>query len=1394
MAAEAEQVNGGAPGVAVEPSAPSRRRWRRPRLPSRATGAVLLGLLALSLAQRPGRVTFDTKLDLALAPAAFLGRALHLWNPEATFGELQNQAYGYLFPVGPFFAAGDVVGLPAWLTQRLWCALLLCTAFLGTLLLARALRLGSEPARYLAALGYALAPRMLTEIGPVSAEMLPAVLLPWVLLPLVRADRLGSPRRAAALSGLAVLAMGGVNASMVLMVLTLPAIWLLTRHWTAEHGRLIAWWCAAVLAATLWWIVPLLLLAGYSLPFLDYIESAANTTAPLSLFQVLRGTNQWVAYVVQGEPWWPAGFLLVDNPALMAATMLLAGVGLLGLARRGLPERTFLLLGMLTGLALLTVGHVGPLDSPFAQWSQQLLDGPLAPFRNVHKFDPVLRLTLMLGFAHAVSRPVRLPGLSRLRRSDRWRKRGQLAVAAVLVLAVAAPAWLLVLRPGPGWADVPVHWRQVAQWLAARDATSRALMLPATGFGEYRWGRTVDEPLQALAQSPWAVRSQIPLGSEGNTRFMDTVSDALADGRGSPALADYLARAGVRFLVLRNDVDRSSGTLPPVAVLHQALARSPGIRLAVVFGQQGPVAEPAQLSRVDRDAQHPALQVYEVDGPVLPAVVASAHEAVTVSGGPESVLTLLEQGLLRRDQAAVLAGDSDAAYGEHWVVTDGLRRRERNVGRVRGNLSQTLAETDPIRQERPTLDVLPFAGAQHQTVAQYDGVRAVTASTSGGYADAFGESDPSLQPFSAVDGDPASTWRSSSLTGPVGEWLQVQLDTPRVFDTVSLDFVQDIRVGWPVARIRITTDRGSIDHDVPDSPGAHSYPVFAGPTARLRVTVLAMRGGRENGNVAVRELTIPGVAVSRMLRTPADSVSTEPVTLAFTRGSQPRAACFSDGGPLRCDPDLVRAGEEPSGVDRRFRLTRPALYSITGTALPRLGARPWGTEAGLTVTATSQLAGDPAVSARMAFDGDRSTAWVADVTDPAPTLTLRWRGQRSIDRLSLEPSDLDVANPPIALQLRSGDQTRSVQLGDGRASVSFEPLRGEELHIVVQSADQLPFAPQGARGRASAALAELRVPALATLLPATPQTLAGAGCGFGPRIEVDGKRYDTSVLGSPDDLTGYRPLRVLPCAPLAEDGLPLQAGEHRIRTLPSDDFVVHDLTLRPVLPEPAPGPAGRELRVLSWGAAERTLQVSDGPDSYLFVPENANPGWTATIDGRQLRPARVDGWQQAWLLPAGASGTVRLAFEPDQSYRAGLLAGALAVVALLVAALLPARRRQQSLSLPSRSWWAGALPIVVLLLLLGGPVPLIALLGCLVLRRLWPGSMPVVSAGAVLAATAVAVAGRLTGHGQAWAFGGWVQALLYTAVAAVIAAFLYPAAATAVRPTPSPASTPAALS
>ncbi len=548
-------------------------------------------LVALAFSQSPGQLTADTKLDLAVAPLRFLGRALHLWDPAGAFGQLQNQAYGYLFPMGPFFALGELVDAPGWVVQRLWLSLVLVTALLGARALARELGIGTPATQLLAGVAYALSPRVLTVGGPISIEAWPLAVLPWVVVPLVRGARGGSVRRAAALSGVAVLCIGGVNAAATLAVLPLAGLFLLTRLGSPRGRRLAAWWALAVPLAALWWALPLVLLGRYSLPFLDYIETAAVTTSTTSLVEVLRGTSHWLAYVAVGDgPWWRAGWALVTDPLLIAATALVAGLGLAGLLRRDVPERVFLLGGVLLGTLLVTAGHVGSLpgwlEPPLAGPLRELLDGPLAPFRNVHKFDAVLRLPLVLGLAHLASsvrwqRAERVPEVLRPVAS-----RPVAALAVVGLLVGATPLLTGSLAPRGSFTAFPEAWPAVASWLEESAPEGRALVVPGASFGEYVWGRPLDEPLQPLAGSPWAVRNAVPLGTEGNTRLLDGVEELLESGRGSAGLAPLLRRAGVSHVVVRNDLDWLSAGASWPYLASRALTGSPGVELVQSFGNR----------------------------------------------------------------------------------------------------------------------------------------------------------------------------------------------------------------------------------------------------------------------------------------------------------------------------------------------------------------------------------------------------------------------------------------------------------------------------------------------------------------------------------------------------------------------------------------------------------------------------------------------------------------------------------------------------------------------------------------------------------------------------------------------------------------------------------------
>ncbi|MFZ1577420.1 MAG: alpha-(1-_3)-arabinofuranosyltransferase family protein, partial [Nostocoides sp.] len=162
------------------------------------TWSGLLVVWTVAWSTPAGQIGEDTKNDLYVDAWALMGRALHLWDPQVTWGSLQNQGYGYLFPMGPFYALLSEV-LPVWIVQRLWWSALLTVGFLGTLALLRALGYGRWGAVHVAALAYALAPRVLSTLGAISPEAQTQLLAPLILLPLVLAGqgRLGTRRAAA---------------------------------------------------------------------------------------------------------------------------------------------------------------------------------------------------------------------------------------------------------------------------------------------------------------------------------------------------------------------------------------------------------------------------------------------------------------------------------------------------------------------------------------------------------------------------------------------------------------------------------------------------------------------------------------------------------------------------------------------------------------------------------------------------------------------------------------------------------------------------------------------------------------------------------------------------------------------------------------------------------------------------------------------------------------------------------------------------------------------------------------------------------------------------------------------------------------------------------------------
>jgi len=1306
-----------------------------------ATCCVLL--TALCFLQQPGRIVPDTKVDLAVTPGAWLGRALHAWDPAGNFGQMQNQAYGYLWPMGPFFGLGNLLGIPPWVVQRLWWALLLCTAFTGVVLLAGRLGIGTPAARLAGGVVFALSPRLLSELGPVSVEAWPSAVAPWVLLPLVGLARGPADnrrlRRAVALSGLAVATAGGVNATAVLAVLPLPFLWLLgLRPWR----RLVvvtAAWGAAVAAATAWWVVPLLVLGRYSPPFLDYIETSATTTRPTDVVSTVRGASHWLAYL-QGTygPGWPAGFRLATALPLVVATMVVAGLGLAGLARRGLPHRHFLVAGVLAGVAAVGLGHLSAVDGAFAPAVRAWLDAGGAPLRNVHKFDVLLRLPLALGLIHLLGTVGRAAAVST------WRparlRAAAVGLAACTALAVAAGPALAGGLPGRGsFLDVPGYWRTAAAWLDAHAGAGRVLVVPGARFPSYLWGAPGDEMVQPLLRAPWAVRNSIPLVPPATVRLLDTVESVLADGQGSPGLAGLLARSGVRYLLVRADLDAGRSDSARQVAVRAALARSPGVRPVVAFG---PFVGGQPLgSFVDRglDIPVPALQVFEVGPTAAPVVAYSTDDARTVVGGPESLLALGAAGWLS-PAPAVLAGDLPAGVTTGGtVLTDGLRRREVTFGQARDNASATLTATDPWRLDQPAHDYAPAWAAGWQTVARYTGVRDVTASSSYAAALPLAGNRPEHQPYAALDGDADTSWRSAPGTVAVGQWLQVTFDRPRLVNQVQVT----VDRGADAIPTRIRVQAGGEIRSV-DVPGETVTVPLDGwfAAGSVRVTVEAVWDVRVGyGGVGIAELSVPGVQAGRTLvlpgtreraaavprDTPVAAVTGGPAaTVVLGTASSAPACYYLDGRPY-CSAEAARGSEDGTVLDRTF-----GGGALAGAYATRLWARPRAGPGLSTlidraiagrdtprVTASSVGIAEPAARPGAVLDGDPDTAWSAGDEDHAPWLRLDWSSPRLLTGLRIGLGDRTAASRPWAATVLTDSGPRSGTL-DRDGVLAFDPpVRTDDLTVLFTGGPAaVSFAPYAGRlERLPVGVSELTPLPAGGGTVASPSTVVRLPCGSGPALQVAGRRVETAFTATVADLLQGRELPMRLCA--AADRLTLGAADGPVRVVctASPYAVPTRLALLPGSePAPTAEPVDTVLSIDRWAPAERRVTLAPWDASrILALRENANAGWQARVAGRTLAPIVVDGWQQGWILPPGVSGSITIRFAPDRAYRIGLAAGAVLVATVLLVALpagRPAAEAAVPLGRPRRRRSAGLVLAGAVALVVAGGVA-VALLGLL---------------------------------------------------------------------------------
>ncbi|WP_374243068.1 MULTISPECIES: alpha-(1-_3)-arabinofuranosyltransferase domain-containing protein [Mycobacterium] len=1329
---------------------PLTRRALDPPLSRRWLWVVAAATLLLTFAQSPGEISPDTKLDLTANPLRFLARAFNLWNSDLPFGQAQNQAYGYLFPHGAFFLAGDLLGVPGWVTQRLWWALLLTVGFWGVLRVAEALGIGSTGSRVLGALAFTLSPRVLTTLGAISSETLPIMLAPWVLLPVIlafRGDR--NLRLMAARSAGAVALMGAVNAFATLTGCLAAIIWWACHRPNRLWWRFTAWWFGCTALAVAWWVVALVLLGRISPPFLDFIESSGVTTQWMSLTEMLRGTHTWTPFVASTAT---AAASLVTSTVAVLATTLVAAAGLAGLALRSMPARGRLITMLLIGVVLLALGYSGGLGSPLGAAVEDFLDGTGTPLRNLAKLDPVLRLPLALGLAHLLGR-IPLPGSAPravwMQAFSRPERDKRIAVAIVVLAALVAGtslAWTGRIAPAGTFTAIPQYWHDTADWLDAHNTErGRVLVAPGAPFATQTWGNSHDEPLQVLGSSPWGVRDSIPLTPPETIRALDSVQRLFAAGRPSAGLADSLARQGISYVVVRNDLDPDVSRSARPVLVHRSIEGSPGLTKVAEFG--APVG-PGTLEGFVADSglrpRYPAVEIYQVGtggtNPGAPYLV-DADAMTRVAGAPEALLRLDERRrldgmpplgpmLLSADaERAGLAVQPRGAAGV--IVTDTPTAREIDYGRVDDHAS-AIRTPDDARHTHNRVPDYPAEGAA-PVYGKWNGGR-ISVSSSAADSTALPNVAPATGPAAAIDNDGSTSWVSNALQAAVGQWLQVDFDHPVTNATLTIT-PSATAVGAQVRRIEVATATGTSSLRFDTAGQQLTVPLPVGESPWVRITAVATDDGSAGVQFGITDLSVTqydasGFAHPINLRhtvevpaPPADSVVAQ-----WDLGTEllGRSGCVDSPVGVRCAAALALASEEPVNLSRTLTVpthtdVEPTVWirARQGPQLADLVAQPGTTRASGDADPIDVLG-----SSYAATDGDPRTSWTAPQRvvqfKAPPTLTLKLPAPTKVGALRIDPGAHQPPAHPTLVSIDLGDGPQVHKLA-GNGDVQTAKLKPRVTDTITVSLlgwnDIIDRTSLGFDQLKPPGLAELTVldvrgkPVAAADSAANRKRTVSLPCGQGPIIGVAGQFVQTSVRTTVGALLDGDPIPAHPCrtGPIA-----LPAGQQELLVSPGSAFVVDGVVLNT--------PAATQLRAATtspvatpvWSPDHREARVPAGAHArVLVVPESVNPGWIARkADGAVLTPVKVNGWQQGWVVPAGDADTVTLSFPSNRPYRIGLIGGLALLPLLALLALWPARRRSPDLE-PVRPWQpppaaAGAAVLVVGTAISGLPGLLVA--------------------------------------------------------------------------------------
>ena len=1296
-----------APAEAAEPEEKP-FRGLRPRTANRILAATAI---AVSVIQDPGKIFTDSRSDLTANPGLFLSRVVDVWSSTYDFGHVQSgQFVGYLFPMAPFYAGGSALGIPMWIVQRTWLALILLAAAIGVSKLVGALWQRNDGfARVLAGLVFLLNPYVVTQLNRGTVSLLAYAVLPWLMYAAHRA--LLEPRSwrwPVAAGALVAAGGGGVNAAVLVWVILAPLT--LIGYEVAIIGRSAraAWsalWRTAVCVAglSLWWVIPVGLQSKFGADFLSFTEQPSTIWATNSVSESLRLLGYWISYFQIGfgasRPVVPPTTIYLFMPLLVAGSFAVPVIAFSFLP--AIWRRAYVPYFVLLAVGAAIVMSVGfPPGKPLnrllvnAYYNVPLLQ----ILRTTYKAAPLLALALAVLVGAGGAESVR-----RLRAGSNRK----LAVAG-LIFAPIVFGWPLVtgtaLDSALTYKDVPNYWRQAASDLGSKTAPGhRALILPGQQFGVYRWGTTFDPIAPAITKSPVAQRYSVRYSDAHSSQLISAVDNLVQQRRQVPGqIPSLLSLLGVQQLLVAADgIPEYSGEIDPASAQavfsqiketqHPTATYGPTLDVAPAVGRSG------------RTVRLPAIRRFALagnSGTDTGLVRAqSRSRTMVVSGDASGIVELAAHGLLPKKDAILFSGDQTRTQirrliksGASIVITDTNRRQTVLATRTSHDQGSVLSAHDAIAPEVPSYGIFAGAGHSKQTVAAYTGISYVT--------NPEGPQlllRPEARPYAAIDGNLKTTWTPANFL-PEKRWIEIGLKRPTKLGSIRVHPHRDGLV--QTTAIGVSVD-GSPERKVVLLPGWTDVSVGQAPVRKIRVRILhtSTFGGIDLGGID--EISLPRLHPHEWLRTPVYTAQTlagqdlrsTPINVLLARQStsDPYRSSGAFGGPVPTgDPKATFDAEV--GMHRIVSLPAARSFTASGWASSAPWTPDWkfdqlaGLAHGWRFNGSPRLEGVPANRASAALDANPRTTWAVEArAGIKPWITWHSPTATRMSRIRFVFDDPIYRRPAQVI-------------------VSFGGLSTDPLNVAKDGTVTLPR---------TVTTRDVRIDFTKTLTPsgaAAYRLLPAMGLrdilipGFKiPHIRHSGRfatrcgelgvsSADSSVRalvsGNLKDLDNARPLRFRTCG--SQRSLNLNGGPNAISVPPGEMMRIDHLDLASKAPRPH-ALHRTQANVLSELPDARgfTAVKYSGP-GWLVHSESFSLGWKATCGPtrdaqRDLGPPRViNAYASGWAVDTWCR-FAKFTFAPQaqatNSYLAS--AGATGVFALVLLGSMMTRRRRRLAGAPA---------------------------------------------------------------------------------------------------------------